>query len=130
MLNFKKAKDIPYPRCMNLEVFRNFCLSLPGVYEKTPFNETTLVFYVGSKMFALTDMDIFSAVNLKADPEIAVQLREAFPSVKPGYHMNKKHWITVEMDGSIPDKLILEWVKHSYDLVFDTLTNREKQEIQ
>lgn len=77
-------------------------------------------------MFALTGVENFSSINLKVDPEIGVELREKYDAVKPGYHMNKKHWITVEMDGSIPDKLILQWIANSYELVTQTLTKSQK----
>jgi predicted DNA-binding protein (MmcQ/YjbR family) len=106
---------------MDLETFRNYCLSLPGVTEGFPFGETTLVFKVGEKIFALADAELFASVNLKCDPEHAIELRERYPAVIPGYHMNKKHWNTVENDGSIPAKLLLEWTKHSYDLVAASL---------
>ena len=106
---------------MDLETFRNYCLSLPGVTEGFPFGETTLVFKVGEKIFALADAEIFASVNLKCDPERAIELRERYPAVIPGYHMNKKHWNTVENDGSIPAKLLLEWTKHIYDLVAASL---------
>ncbi|WP_295128561.1 MmcQ/YjbR family DNA-binding protein [uncultured Chitinophaga sp.] len=112
---------------MNLEKFRDYCLSLKGTSEKFPFDETTLVFYVMDKMFALTDIGIFASANLKCDPELAVELRERYSAVEPGYHMNKKHWNTVLMDGSIPDKLILEWVKHSYDRVVAGLTKKGRE---
>lgn len=106
---------------MDLETFRNYCLSLPGVTEGFPFGETTLVFKVGEKIFALADAEIFASVNLKCDPERAIELRERYPAVMPGYHMNKKHWNTVQNDGSIAAKLLLEWTKHSYDLVAASL---------
>ena len=77
-------------------------------------------------MFALTDVENFESINLKVDPEIGVELRERYPAVQPGYHMNKKHWITVVMDGSVPDKLIRQWVDHSYELVVSGLTKSQK----
>lgn len=76
-----------------------------------------MVFKVNGKMFALTNVETFDGINLKCDPEKAVQLREQYDAVQPGYHMNKKHWNTVEMDGSVSDKLVREWIDHSYDLV-------------
>ena len=72
-------------------------------------------------MFALTDVDNFESVNLKCDPERAIQLRDEYEAVQPGYHMNKKHWNTVRMDGSVGDRLIKEWIDHSYDLVVKSL---------
>ncbi len=75
-------------------------------------------------MFALTDVESFESINLKCDPEKGVQLREQYSSVLPGYHMNKKHWITVVMDGSIGDKLTKEWIDHSYHLVASSLSSK------
>src|ERR1700754_1782946 len=106
---------------MNLEAFRKHCLSKKGVTEEFPFGEETLVYKVMGKMFALTDLESFESVNLKVDPEVGEELREKYPSVEPGYHMNKKHWITVIMDGSIPDKMVLKWVDNSYQLVASAL---------
>lgn len=77
-------------------------------------------------MFALTGLDDFSSVNLKVDPEIGVELRERYTAVQPGYHMNKKHWITVILDGSIPDKLLRQWTDDSYNLVVEGLTKSQK----
>jgi len=76
---------------MNIEMFRDFCLSLKDTTEEFPFDESTLVFKVGGKIFALTDIDLFNSINLKCDPETAIELRERYSSVLPGYHMNKKH---------------------------------------
>ena len=78
-------------------------------------------------MFALTDIEDFESVNLKVNPEAGVELRERYPAVMPGYHMNKKHWITVLMDGSIPDKIVLQWIQDSYDLVVSRLTKTQRQ---
>jgi predicted DNA-binding protein (MmcQ/YjbR family) len=88
---------------LNIESFRSFCLSQKGVTEEFPFGKETIVFKVMGKMFALTDVIEFAGVNLKCDPETGAQLRERYPAVQPGYHMNKKHWITVNIDGSITD---------------------------
>ncbi len=115
---------------MNIEDFRSYCLSKKGVTEEFPFDENTLVFKVGGKMFALLDVDAFESVNLKCDPEKAIDLREHYPGVQPGYHMNKKHWNTVEMDGAIPDNLILEWVDDSYDLVFEKLPRHLRESLK
>ncbi len=102
---------------MNLESFRDYCLSKKGVTEEFPFGINTLVYKVAGKMFALTDVDSFESINLKCLPEEAVQLREHYEAVLPGYHMNKKHWNTVVMDGSIPDRSLKEWIDQSYNLV-------------
>lgn len=102
---------------MNLESFRLYCLNKENVKEEFPFGEDTLVFKVNGKIFAITDIENFEGINLKCDPEKAIQLREQFDAVQPGYHMNKKHWNTVAMDGSISDKLVKELIDHSYELV-------------
>lgn len=115
---------------MNIEEFRNYCLLKKGVTEELPFDEVTLVFKVMGKMFALTDIDDPElSVNLKCDPEEAVALRERYPCVQPGYHMNKAHWNTVAVDGSVPDKLVKEWIDLSYRLVAEKLTKKQKQEL-
>jgi predicted DNA-binding protein (MmcQ/YjbR family) len=111
---------------LTLESFRSFCLVKRGVTEEFPFGEETLVFKVMGKMFALTDVIDFESVNLKCDPEVGVELRERYPSVLPAYHMNKKHWISVNMDGSIPDKLLQAWIEVSYALVVSGLSKSDK----
>ncbi|MEI6823200.1 MAG: MmcQ/YjbR family DNA-binding protein [Bacteroidota bacterium] len=114
---------------MNIEELREYCLAKKGVTESFPFDEATLVFKVSGKMFALTDLvDAFS-VNLKCDPEKAIELREQYPCVIPGYHMNKQHWNTVVIDGSVNDKLLKEWIDQSYDLIVKSLTKKQQQEI-
>ncbi len=102
---------------MNIEEFRDYCLSMKGTSEDLPFDENTLVFKVMGKMFALTDLDNFESINLKCDPEKAIELREQYPAVQPGYHMNKKHWNTVLNNAGIPDTLMKQWIRDSYDLV-------------
>lgn len=111
---------------MNIEAFRDYCLSMKGATEDFPFDEETLCFKVMGKIFALTDIDRFESVNLKCAPEKAIELRERYPAVRPGYHMNKKHWNTVAIDGSVPDNLLIEWMEHSYQLVVKSLTKKEK----
>jgi len=94
------------------------CLSKPGAEETTPFGPDTLVYKVGGKIFALTSPDDFPPrVNLKCDPERAIELRDRYESILPGYHMNKRHWNTVILDGSVPSALVRELVDHSYQLV-------------
>ena len=102
---------------MNIESFRTYCLSKPGVTEETPFGPETLVMKVMGKMFALTHVDTFSYIALKVEPETGVELREQYTAVVPAYHMNKKHWINVMMDGGVADKLVKKWIDDSYDLV-------------
>ncbi len=112
---------------MNIETFRNYCLSKKGVTEEFPFGEDTLVFKVIGKMFALTNVDRFYSINLKCDPEEAVVLRETYAAVTPGYHMNKVHWNSIIMDGSVNDVLICDWVDKSYDLVVKKLPSKHKK---
>lgn len=114
---------------MDLIYFRDYCLAKPGTSEDTPFDENTLCFRVGGKIFAITDILDFESINLKCDPEHAIELREKFPGIQPGYHMNKKHWNTVSCDGSIPDPLILELTDHSYELIFSSLSKKVQEEL-
>ena len=103
---------------MDLAEFREYCLSKPGATEGTPFGPDVLVFKVAGKMFALAALDeVPSTVNLKCDPELALDLRDRYEQVRPGYHMNKKHWNTVEIEGAIPDGELRKMIDHSYDLV-------------
>lgn len=111
---------------MNIEEFRDYCLAKPGVTEEMPFGPDTLVFKVGGKVFALTDINTFSSINLKCNPERAIALRDQFESIKPGYHMNKKHWNTVVLDSQISNSLLLELIDHSYHLVYSGLKKSEQ----
>lgn len=111
---------------MDIESYRAYCLSMPHSTEDTPFGENILAFRVGKKMFALCDIDDFNSINLKCNPEKAVELREQYSGIRPGYHMNKKHWNTVDTDGSVSDDLIRELIDHSYDLVIQSLPQRER----
>jgi predicted DNA-binding protein (MmcQ/YjbR family) len=111
---------------LNLESFRAYCLAKKGVTEELPFGPDALVFKVMGKMFALTDITDFASINLKADPEKAIEVRERYEAVIPGYHMNKKHWNTILLDGSLPEKLIKSWVDDSYNLVAAGLTKKQK----
>ena len=115
---------------MNIEIFRDYCIAKPGVTEGFPFDETTLVFKVMGKMFALTDLDGELSINLKCDPEKTISLQEEYPAIKPGYHMNKKHWNTIEIDDSIPDSLVFELTDHSYELVVNSLTKIKKEQLK
>lgn len=115
---------------LNLQQLKKYCLSKKGVYEDFPFDDETLVFKVGSKMFALTNINEKELkVNLKCDPMMAQDLRREYVAIKPGYHMNKIHWNTVEIDGSIDDKIIEMLIDISYDLVFKGLKKKEREEI-
>lgn len=113
---------------MNIEELRDFCLSLKGTSESFPFDEVTLVFKVGDKMYALTNLDGPLSINLKCEPALAIELRETYSAVLPGYHMNKNHWNTVIIDGTIPVATIKDWIINSYQLVLSSLpkTKREK----
>ncbi len=115
---------------MNIQFFRDYCLLKPGVTEEFPFGASTLVFKVGGKMFALTDIDEFSSVNLKCQPEEVIRLIEEYPAVQPGYHMNKKHWITVLIDGTVSDILLKEWIDNSYLLILSGLSLKIKSSIK
>lgn len=115
---------------MNIEQFRDFCLALPGVTEEFPFGEETLVYKVMGKLFTLTNLDTFESINLKCDPEIAIELRERYDGVSPGYHMNKKHWNTIDIHAGISDKLIYQWIRDSYDLVVASLPKKAKEELK
>jgi predicted DNA-binding protein (MmcQ/YjbR family) len=115
---------------LNLESFRAYCLSKKGVTEELPFDEDTLVFKVSGKMFALTNLSDFASVNLKADPLKAIELRERWDAVVPGYHMNKKHWNTVMMNGSVPLRELKTWIDESYDLVVAGLTKKQKSALE
>jgi len=111
---------------MNIEDLRNICLSLPQVTEEFPFDNDTLVFKVAGKMFALTSLSDPSSVNLKCEPEKAIELRERYNGITPGYHMNKKHWNTVMMKGDYSDSLLKEWIIESYNLVYNKLPKKLK----
>ncbi len=113
---------------LNIETLREYCLAKKGVTEDFPFDETTLVFKVGGKMFALTDTEDAFSINLKCDPAKAIELREQFAAVTAGYHMSKKHWNTVKIDGSIPVKLVTTWIDDSYQLVISSLPKKQRQE--
>ena len=114
---------------MNIEEYRDFCLALPGVTEEFPFDESALVFKVMGKMFALSNVDKFEGINLKADPDYSVELRELYSGINPGYHMNKKHWNTIDTDGSVDDVLMYKLIKDSYNLVVSGLTKNMKAEL-
>ena len=114
---------------MNVEEVRQICITKKGVTEGFPFDETTLVLKVGGKIFALISLDRVPSVNLKCDPERAIDLRERFSDITPGYHMNKKHWNTVLLEGDLQDQLIADLIGHSYDLVLASLPGKVQQEV-
>src|SRR5436309_15155913 len=107
---------------MHLEEFRNYCLSKTGASEGTSFGEDVIVFKVSGKMFALAVLDeVPTTVNLKCDPDLALELRDRYEQVTPGYHMNKKHWNSVGIESGIPDPELRKMIDHSYDLVINGL---------
>jgi len=115
---------------MHLDTFREYCLAKPGVIEDLPFGPDTLVFKVKGKLFALTNIEWPEpAANLKCDPERAVELREQYAGVRLGYHMNKRHWNTVELQADVPGDLLRQLVDHSYELVVAGLPKRLRDEL-
>ena len=118
---------------MNLETYYEYCLSKKGVTEHFPFDEETLVFKVGGKMFALSSLNQWEkgnpSVNLKCNPDYAQELRAEYDDIKPGWHMSKIHWNTIEINCGVPDSLIKELIDHSYDLVFKSLTKKIQLEV-
>lgn len=118
---------------MNIQQFYEFCHSKKGVTEHFPFDENTLVLKVGGKMFVLTSLSDWekgtASLNLKCDPEKALELRAQFEAVNPGYHMSKIHWNTIHFNSDVSDKLMCELINHSYELIFKSLTKKIQQEI-
>ncbi len=115
---------------MDAEEIREYCLKKKGVTESFPFDETTLVFKVMGKMFALLDLTGKYDLGLKCDPERAIELREHYNSIRPGYHLNKKYWNNVLFDGDVDDRLIKELVDHSYDLIVKSLPRKLEEELK
>lgn len=114
---------------MTLADLQQHCASKPGVSWDTPFGPDVMVFRVMGKIYALAPIDSFDTLNLKCDPERAIELRERYAAITPGYHMNKKHWNTLDMTGDLPRKLVLELVDHSYDLVRASLPRKLRDEL-
>jgi len=118
---------------MNLETYYEYCLSKKGVTEHFPFDEDTLVFKVGGKMFALSSLLQWEKgnphVNLKCDPERAQELRAEYDAINPGFHMSKVHWNTISVNQDVPNTLLKELIDHSYELVFKSLTKKIQNEI-
>ena len=111
---------------MTITFFREFCLSKLGTSEETPFDVNTLCFKVGGKIFAIIDIELFESVNLKCEPERAAELREQYSGIVPGYHMNKKHWNTVLLDGSVPENEIKRQIESSYQLIVKSLPKAKR----
>lgn len=112
---------------MFVDEIREYCLSLKGTSEAFPFDEQTLVFKVMGKIFALIDIFEAKSINLKCEPEYAITLRTEYSEVQPGYHMNKKHWNTVSLNGNLPHDFIKELIVHSYEQVVKGLKKAEKE---
>ncbi len=115
---------------MNIEELRTYCLSLKGVTEDFPFDEITLVFKVVGKIFCLTSLAGEFTINVKNEPEKNIELREEYPAITPGYHMNKAHWNTINVDGSVSDDFLKNLIDESYDLVVMKLTKSEQQKLK
>ena len=115
---------------MNIEELDEYCMQKKGVTLTTPFDESTLVYKVMNKMFALTNVDDFRSVNLKCDPEYALELRANHVEIQPGYHMSKKHWNTITLNETFEDAKVYELIDHSYDLVVSGLTKKLQEELK
>jgi predicted DNA-binding protein (MmcQ/YjbR family) len=114
---------------MDIEKLREYCLSKKFATEDFPFDESTLAFRIKGKMFCIVDADNPASINLKCDPERALELREEYGEIIPGFHMNKRHWNTVDINGTLKDSFIFELIDHSYDLVVRTLPKKLRAEI-
>lgn len=116
---------------MDIESLRNYCLSKPAVEETLPFGPDTLVYKVGGKIFLLCGLNSeVLQFNVKSDPEKAIELRERYECVQPGYHMNKKHWNTIIVDGSVSNSMLKEWIDDSYELIVDSLPAKTKAQLK
>ncbi len=114
---------------MDLDEIRKYCLMKPGSSESFPFDDETLVFKVADRMFCLCNLNPPFSINLKCDPEKAIELREEFQEIIPGYHMNKKHWNTINLEGNLSNAFINQLIDDSYNLVFNKLTNKQKESL-
>lgn len=116
---------------MDIESLREYCLSKPAVEETLPFGPDTLVYKVSGKVFLLTGLDSENfRFNVKCDPDLALELREQYACVQPGFHMNKKHWNTIYVDGSVPGQQLRKWIDHSYQLVVDSLPKKLREQFK
>lgn len=114
---------------MDIEEIRLYCLSKKGVTESLPFDETSPVYKVMNKIFLIMNLNPPFSINVKCDPDEAVELREKYEAVLPGYHMNKQHWNTILLNSGIPGKLVSEWIDNSYNLIVSSLPKKLKSEI-
>lgn len=118
---------------INAKALRAYCNSKPGAVEELPFGPETLVFKVSGKIFALMPLDVQNeppSINLKCNPALAEVLRNTYDAVQPGYHMNKTHWNTVTIDGSIPDQDIYDMIDHSYSIIVKSLKKTQREAIE
>lgn len=113
---------------MHIEAYRTYCIEKKAVTESFPFGENTLVFKVAGKMFALADVETFEFINLKCDPERAIELRETYNAVRPGYHMNKALWNSVYPNQDLSDQEVYALIDHSYDLIVASLSKKVRNE--
>ena len=113
-------------RAFEFEDIRNHCLAMPHVSEEFPFDKRTCVWKVDGKVFALADIEQFDGVTLKCDPERALELREQFAGVHPGWHANKKHWNTVSAESDVPLHSVLEFIDHSYERVIAGFSKKRR----
>ena len=114
---------------MDIEVLRALCLAFDGCEESTPFGPDVLVYKVGGKMFCLFNIQNFTGINVKCDPDLAIELRERYPAVEPGYHMSKKHWNTLRVDMNLNADFIRQQIQNSYTLVLRSLPKKIQKEI-
>ena len=116
---------------MNVEILREYCLSKPDVEESFPFGPDVMVFKIGGKIFLLCSLDSEDfSFNVKCDPELAIELRERHDCVQPGYHMNKKHWNTIVVDGAVSTKQLKEWIDHSYEIVSNSVSKKQSKAVK
>lgn len=113
---------------MDIESAREYCLSLPQATEDFPFDETTLVFRIGGKIFAMMDLENTEWFVLKCHPEYAIELRERYREIAPAWHMNKKHWNQLNLFGDLPDNLVQSLIRHSYNEVVKKIPRKLKSE--
>lgn len=115
---------------MHIEEFREYCLKKKGITEESPFGPDVLVYKVMGKMFALCGIDDFNYINLKCDPDKAIDLREEYEAIQPGYHMNKKLWNSVYVNQNVADEMVYDLINHSYELIVASLTKKLQKELE
>lgn len=116
---------------MNIEALQEYCLTKAGVEETLPFGPDVLVYKLLGKVFLLLPLNSEQLqFNVKCDPDLAVELREEYDCVQPGYHMNKKHWNTILVDGSVPSKKLKEWIDHSYYLILNSFPAKQREQLK